>query len=170
MKIKIVFFLLIFVTNTYSQKYVSASNWYSDKTSINRIWKHYKRENCKLLIYQHALDTLNFTSLLLIKDMKSVTYWKIRNDTILASGKITHDAIFSYKNYLKTGVKESEHNLKFVPPLVCCNVIFYIDSNNSFYFEDENTPTTYAPNNNYQKYRIEWTRIIKNEIDSIIRN
>ena len=172
MKIKYILFLflVIVIVNVYSQKYIPASNWYSDKTSIDKIRRNYTKGSSKLLIYQPALETLDFTSILLVHKERSVTFWKIRNDTILKTGKITNDSIFSYKNNLQTGVRKTEDKLKFVPPLACCNIIIYIDSKNSFYFEDENIPATYAPNNIYQKYRIEWTRIIKNEIDSIIRN
>jgi len=163
-------FLVIFILNVYSQKYIPVSNWYSDKTSIDKIRRHYTKGSCKLLIYQPALETLDFTSILLVQKERKVTFWKIRNDTILKTGKITNDSIFLYKNNLQTGVRKTEDKLKFVPPLVCCNIIIYIDSTNSFYFEDQIIPGTYAPNNIYQKYRIEWARLIKNEIDSIIKN
>ncbi|BEH00545.1 hypothetical protein [Bacteroides sedimenti] len=165
-----VLILLFFTVNVYSQKYISVSNWYADKKSINKIVKDYAKEEKKLLIYQPSLETLDFTSLLLVSKGKSVRFWKIKNDTILNTGKIRNDSIFSYRHFLKTGVRVTEDKLKFVPPLSCCNIIIYIDSKRSFYFEDENTPVTYSPDENYQKYRIEWRKIIKNEIEGIINN
>lgn len=170
MKIKIILIFFLFTTEAFSQKYVDGWNLCTDKITVDKIRKYHKLENNKLLIYQPAKETLDFSSILLIKEGKSVRFWEIKNDTIVKTGRIEHDLIFDYVNIAKTGVRKTEHDLKFVPPIVCCNAIIYIDYKYNFYFEDDIIPGTYVPNCNYQKYRIEWTRIIKNEIDSIKRN
>jgi hypothetical protein len=163
------YILLIIVANLHAQNYVQVKNRYNDKRTVNKLLQKHKKEYFQIVIYNPSGETPEFTSIIFIKVKKTVTYMKLKDNKILQQGNIHNDSIFSYPYYLKTGVNISEDILKFVPPSICCNQIYYMDLKYKFYFENENIPGTYHPDKEKQSYRTDWAKIIMNEIQREIK-
>lgn len=139
----------------------------ANQNLINSVVKQYTDKEYKLIVYRPSSKLSSFCSILVIESSDSVQYWCFK-DSIAISGKLNDNAIFKYKDYLKTGVLKKEITpVKFTPPLMCQeeteNLIF--ESNKKrFYFEYENAVTYYEENPKRLQYRKEWLEIIRREL------
>jgi hypothetical protein len=88
----------------------------------------------------------------------------ITDNCIYSTVNFRGQAIFNFKDKIKTFVTTDERVLKFTPPIVGGNSVYYFIPNSSKYFEltGSNTqPWTYVPNNKQkEKIREKWFDII----------
>lgn len=147
-------------------KYIDI-NYFPDYRCIEKIRNENSRSGYKFLVYQPSSDNAKISSVLIIKNNEFPNYWIIRNDTIIKSGTLKNDDIFTFKDYLKTGATKKEDKLSFVPPLMngieTVNVI-YGDDKVKFYFEFGSNITGYFPDRKLERYRAKWVSIIRDNL------
>ncbi|MBS4042285.1 MAG: hypothetical protein KGZ59_00515 [Chitinophagaceae bacterium] len=163
--------IILFPYFLYGQTNYIQINGYSDQRVIEKI-KGENRGNRKFLIYQPYSDSL-FTSMLIMQNVDSDSFWLISNDSILKKGSIKSKKIFCYKAFLKTGATKREDKLKFVPPLIGGKetaLVIYEDPLRRFYFEYGKNITGYFPDATREKFRKEWLSIIESELNKILED
>lgn len=144
-------------------RYINITN-FPDQRTIEKIKNENLSQRSKILVYQPSSENSEVSSVLIIHKNDTAYFWIIRHDTIVKSGTLRNDDIFTYKDYLKTGATKKEDKLSFVPPLMngveTVNLI-YEDPKVKFYFEFGKNVTGYCPDPRYERYRSEWMSIIK---------
>lgn len=178
-KITILLISLMLLCNCISAQTTKyAIRFPDDNTIIDSILNKYSACNYKLLVYQTGYGDDCMSSIVLIKTNETVKYWclmykdhntELPYSIIVSEGNcITNDYIFSFTEYTKAGITQEEDTSNehdFPTPSRESEIIFYKDNNVSFYFEDNtNTGFGYLPDLSREKYRKEWTKIIRNEI------
>ena len=123
-------------------------------------------KGCKSLIYTYIPDDYLYHAIVVVYCDEIAKYWHIIDDSIVVSkGTLKLDSIFLYKNFKKTGILQKERvSLAFIPPAT--ESIVYQDSQSKFYFETGTSSYKELPER--KKYREEWLKIIRRELNPII--
>jgi len=163
--------LLIPSDRSYAQSPYLPLLHYPDQTTIERVVKLRRSRPYSLLVYQPALkNDQSVTSVLLLKEGASTTYWLIRRDTLLANGVLARGAaLFTYSGLATTGAVKSEGGLAFVPPVMygLSEQIIYSDAYRRFFFEVGH-PVSYVPDAGREPYRREWVKQIRQAVEHLL--
>lgn len=140
---------------------------------IDSIENQYDSKAYRLIVYNRFFDDFDYDAILIISNYQKTMYWCIRDDSVVFSGTLSSNTIFLYKNYQKTGAIEKEKfsGDTFIPPVLCganTENVIYKDNNISFYFEYGDNLVSHEELPERKKYREEWLKIIRKDLDSII--
>ena len=154
-----------------------------DSALVTDIFNSYDEE-CKKLLYTFGCDG-DTSSIVFIEEKGKTYYFIIKRDSVpeiitdeyfekdlsyvWKSGVVENYTIFSYSDYMKTGVTTDENTLKFTPPMYVTKIVYYEDSMSNFYFEDDISPVSYHPDSKKIKYRTMWLERIHCVIDEILK-
>ena len=140
---------------------------------IDSIENQYFTKKCKSIIYDRSYRNVDCDIILVISCCSITNYWVLRNDSIISTGNLESDSIFLYKDYKKAGAinKERFTSETFIPPILggmnTENVV-YKDNNAVFYFEYGKNLVSHKESLERKKYREEWLKIIRRELNPII--
>ena len=176
MKSLLVFLLSLFVSSSFGSDFVKSP--IVDNPIVDSIISvnHLKKKD--YILYTFGEDSLGYSSILFVKTEPCVKYWMVKrkldnsyssdSEYVDKSGTLLESKIFEYPFKKKCGVEKNEQTLRFVPPLSYFKLVIYQGVEGSFYFEDNCTPVSYLSKNGKTKYRNEWLKILKKDVDYVL--
>jgi hypothetical protein len=163
--------LLLPTDRSYAQSPYLPLLHYPDQTTIERVVKRRRSRPYPLLVYQPALQNdRSVTSVLLLQEGASTTYWLIRRGTLLTNGVLARGAtLFTYSGLAHTGAIKPEGGLAFVPPVMygLREQVIYADDSCRFFFEVGH-PVSYVPDAGRERYRRAWVKQIRQAVEHLL--
>ena len=139
-----------------------------DMEIMDSLFNRYRSNSAELLYYTVSAEEEGRMSMVFIKNEDSVMCWHLCGEA--REQKLSrvwaykaaqnYSAIFDYRFKDLCGVAKSETGLAFVPPLNLQKIIVYKSRKKCYYFENEEAPASYTPEEKNEKYRKEWSCII----------
>ena len=156
----------------------------ADITIIDSICALYDRRCSEFIICTLGVTGNRYTSVVFVKSKDEYSYWCICRPRGLYSGYDDEDdkdnlpyiykhgntdcsKLFNYKDRWRCGVTNREASLYFVPPLFLEKLIIYKNPCQTFYYEIDERPASYAPLKSKGTYRRIWEEIINKKIEEV---
>jgi hypothetical protein len=173
-KIFVIYFILMFHLVNGQSSYMPIPQDYFHKAIIDSLSTNINLKSCTYLIYQSIVfnfDSTGYASFVIVKKKKKVCVYLINQNNVFGPFLLNHSNIFNYRHFQKTPATIDEGSLGFIPPLTSIlnnKIILFFSQKYQFYYE-LGDPITYEADEEKEKYRHEWIKIIDKEMTALIQ-